>query len=118
MIDFDKLNRLEAQVARMEDARRTRSGRYRDHIARSKELRTAAVHGAAPDFQTMQLSELLAFPDHELHQVGVDTKVLRRAALARRLAEDELFTSPQEEAEFAALSTLARNCRIYAGEDQ
>lgn len=118
MIDFDKLRRLEAHVARIGDARRVRGERYREHVTRSKALRTDAVYQAHPEFQTLSLNELLAVTDHELHEAGVDTKMLRRAALERRLAEDELRTNPQEEAEFAALSTLARNCRIYAGEDQ
>jgi hypothetical protein len=118
MIDYVKLHRMEAELARMADARRSRSERYTQHITRSKELRAEAVRHGDPDFQTMPLNDLLAISDEELIAAGVDARTLRRAALERRLAEDERRTVPGEEAEFAALSTLVRACRAYAGEDE
>lgn len=116
MIDYEKLQRIEARVARLVDSRKARHTRYREKIEHSKRLRTDAVWQAVADYQLLTLNELLAVATSELEEAGVDVKTLQRAAFERRLADEELRSDPQEDADFAALSKLAHNLRAYAGE--
>jgi hypothetical protein len=118
MLDYEKLHRIEARVARLADARKTRHDRYRERVAESKQLRIDAVWQAHPDYQTRQLAELVALDADELREAGVDAKTLQRAAFERRLADEELRGDPQEDAAFAALSQLLNSLRAYAGEPQ
>ena len=117
MINVEKLYYLESVAARAGDARRIRSERHREYAMSAKTLRTAATVDAHPDMQTMSLAALLALPEVQLADAGVDVRTLKRAALENRRAQDEVRTTVQEDAEHHAILTLAQACRHYAGAD-
>lgn len=115
MINEEKLLRIEAQFDRLNDERKARHDRYSARIARSKGLRGEAVWNALPEVQTMSLAELLMLGEDELRDAGVDGATLRRAALERRMADEELRGNRAGDADYTALGQLVTNLRKYAG---